>query len=66
MTLSLLQTAIQDSSSVKILSFTDRLDFTLPIIAILVIVAFFFELKSYTMKISPDRNSRTGTKRVDR
>lgn len=43
-----LQSAAEDSMAAGIPSFTDRINFTLPLIVILFIITFFLLLKSYT------------------
>ncbi len=42
-----LQSAAEDSLAASIPSFTDRINFTLPLIVILFIIMFFLLLKSY-------------------
>ncbi|MCL5267257.1 MAG: hypothetical protein M1469_04025 [Bacteroidetes bacterium] len=63
MPLLLIQAAVQDSSAIKIPSFTDRLNFALPIIVILLIVTFFLLLKSYSMNNASTPGGHTETKR---
>lgn len=46
---------VADSLSIKIPSFTDRLNFTIPLIAILVIIMLFLLLKTYTSNSTSEK-----------
>lgn len=56
----------QDSLAVAIPSFTDRFNFMLPMIVVLLIVMFFLLVKSYTMEhpASEERQSSRPRKKI--
>ncbi len=66
MLLYLVQIAGNDSTALKIPSFTDRLNFTLPVIVILFMVMFFLVLKSYAINNAATRSSRMKSKRDEK
>ncbi len=62
MLLLFIQTVAQDSSALTIPSLTDRLNFTLTIIVLLLIVMFFLRLKAYTMRNDAAGSNHAGAK----